>query len=454
MTRSPLPALASALALVIVATTAAPAWAQRGARDAEVRIERLLRDARDAYDNLELDNAESALDRAIQLGEDARVVSPTLAEVYIQRGILFHVRDKDGDRAVRDFTRALQIDDRARLDPLVSTPSLEELFEEARREARRAPPRQPERGYDDRRDPPPRQPAPPSVGDQDIYHQPPQKAKAGEALVINADVDDRINRVVYRVHLYFETARSDKMQQLEMAPKGNRTFSAEIPRRYMIGSTLRYYIVAEDRQGRPVGAMGTAQRPILLPIEGDLLGGADELASGSSLGGGGGGSGGHQYVSLAVSLGTGGGVITDKATPQNQTDYKVSPGFALAPFHTLAEFDVWATPWLGIGGYGRIQIVEFAWLVGGRLKFKVYDGGSSSIVLRAGGGYGQVRHLVDLGTLLDTTLEGPYHWTVGATWRYRLTDLLSLVVGPDFLHLIGDSPAYHFDLNVGVSLSF
>lgn len=450
------------LALVAFTLPASPASAQRGARDAEDRIERLLRDAREAYDNLELDAAESALDRAVRMGEDARLTSPTLAEAYIQRGILYHVRDKDADRAVRDFTRALQLDDRARLDPLVSTPSLERLFDDARSQARRAPPPRrdpdpPPRGYDDRRDPPPqRDPDPPARGGEDVYHQPPAKAKSGESLVLSADIDDRINRVVYRVYLFFETARSEKMQKVEMEPKGNRTFSARIPRRYMVGSTLRYYIVAEDRQGRPVGVKGTAQRPILLPIEGDLLGGADEMASGSTLGGGGGGgSGGHRYLSIGLSLGTGGGFVTRNAELQNQVGFGVSPGFAPAPFHTMVEADVWATDWLGIGAYSRIQIVEFAWLVGGRIKLSVFEGGGSEIIVRAGGGYGQVRHLVSLpGDLLDTTLEGPYHWTIGASWRYAFTDLFGLVISPDFLHLIGDSPSYHFDLNIGVTFDF
>lgn len=450
MTRFLLPALA-------LVAFSLPAFAQRGARDAEARIERLLRDAREAYDNLELGEAESALDRAIRMGEDSGVVSPTLAEAYIQRGILYHVRDKDADRAVRDFTRALQLDDRARLDPLVSTPSLERLFEDARSAARRAPPPRrradppPDRGYDERRDPPPAAPQ----GDQDIYHQPPQKAKAGESLVLSADIDDRINRVVYRVHLFFETARSQEMQKVEMEPKGNRTFSARIPRRYMVGSTLRYYIVAEDRQGRPVGVMGTAQRPILLPIDGDILGGADELASGSSLGGGGGGGGGHKFMSLGVSVGTGGGFVTRNAELQNQEGFGVSPGFAPAPLHTLAELDIWATDWFGIGAYSRIQIVEFAWLVGARVKLTVFESGSNAVIVRAGGGYGQVRHLVTLpGNLLDTTLEGPYHWTIGASWRLAFTDMLGLVISPDFMHLIGTSPSYHFDLNVGITLDF
>ncbi|MCB9528770.1 MAG: hypothetical protein R3F65_02280 [bacterium] len=442
--------------LVLAASAAlaipSPSFAQGRSRQAEAQVERLLREAREAYDNLELDVAEQSLDRAIRLGEDNRLATPRLAEAYIQRGILYHVRDKDTERAVADFISALQIDDRAQLDPLVSTPSLEKLFDEARASARRAPARRddpPPRG----REPVDRDPPPQRGGGQDLYHEPPAKAKAGESLPLSVEVDDRINRVVYRVQLVFTTARSRQAQKVEMEPQGQRSFLARIPRRFVVGTTLSYYIVAEDRQGRPVGQVGSTERPILIPIEGDVLGGVDEIASGSSLDGLGGG-GGREYLSLTLSVGTGGGVITDRAEPQNQTGFRVSPGFALAPFHTLIELDVWATEWLAIGGYARVQIVEFAHLEGGRVKVRVLEAGASQLHARVGGGYGFVRHLVDLGELLDTTLEGPFHWTLGVSWKYAFTPLMSLVVSPDFYHLIGDSPSYHFDLNVGVSFDF
>lgn len=450
----------SLLTVLALAASASVVWpspvlAQGRSRQAEAQVERLLREAREAYDNLELDVAETSLDQAIALGEDNRLSTPTLAEAYIQRGILYHVRDKDTGRAVTDFIAALRIDDRAQLDPLVSTPSLERLFDEARVEARRSPAR--------RDDPPParapvtRDPDPPPptrTAGQDLYHEPPLKAKAGESQPLTVEVDDRINRVVYRVQLVFTTARSPQAQKVEMEPKGQRNFSARIPSRFMVGTTLSYYIVAEDRQGRPMGTVGTPERPILIPIEGDILGGVDEIASGSSLDGGGGGGGGREYVSLTLSVGSGGGVITDRAEPQNQTGFQVSPGFALAPFHTMLELDVWATDWLAIGGYARVQIVEFAHLEGARVKVRVLQAGSSQLHVRAGGGYGHVRHLVDLGELLDTTLEGPFHWTLGVSWKLAFTDLMSLVVSPDFLHLIGESPSYHFDLNVGMAFDF
>lgn len=445
------------LLFVLVAATAVVAFspdvfAQRSRR-AEGQVEGLLRDARQAYDNLELDSAESALDQAIRIGEDNRLATPTLAEAYIQRGILFHVRDKDEDRAVRDFVSALRIDDRAQLDPLVSTPSLERLFDQARNEARRAPPPRREDPPPPAREPERRRPAP-SAGDQDLYHTPPRSAKAGESLPLSVDIDERINRVVYRVNLVFDTARSDQQQKVEMEPTGTKTFTARIPRRFMVGTTLRYYIIAEDRQGQPVGTVGTPRRPFLIPIEGDILGGADEIASGSSLDGGGGGGGGREYLTLTLGVGTGGGLITDRAEPQNQAGFRVKPGFAFAPFHTQVELDVWATEWLAIGGYARIQIVEFSHLEGARLKLRVWQSGASELHARAGGGYGHIRHLVDLGELLDTTLEGPYHYTLGVAFKYGFTSMIGVVAALDFYHLIGDSPSQHFDLNIGVAFDF
>ena len=88
------------LVFLISALAAMPAAAQRGgARQAEQEIERLLDESRQAYDNLELDQADAALDQAVQLGERNDVRGRVMAEVHVQRGIIAHVRDKDKERA-------------------------------------------------------------------------------------------------------------------------------------------------------------------------------------------------------------------------------------------------------------------------------------------------------------------------------------------------------------------
>jgi hypothetical protein len=69
------------LVFLICALSAIPAAAQRGGtRQAEQEIERLLDESRQAYDNLELDQADDVLDQAVQLGERNDVHNLTLAD--------------------------------------------------------------------------------------------------------------------------------------------------------------------------------------------------------------------------------------------------------------------------------------------------------------------------------------------------------------------------------------
>ena len=426
----------------------AAADALQTAYQAEGEVSRLLDDARSYYDNLELDAAEERLNDAVRLAEQFDLRTAVVAEVYIQRGIIHHVRDQNADAAVRDFVEALVIDERARLDRNLSTPSAERLFAEAREAARRrTPPPPPPRDdrRDDRRD-----------ARQDVIHQPVRRAKAGDKLAIAVEVSEALDPHVYRVYLYFRSARADQVQQVEMRPEGRRAFSARVPGRFVAGRTLSYYVLVEDRGGRVIAGVHNAKDPLVIEIEGDAV---DGLASGSSLVGGDedwddGGKRARKYVTLAVSLGTGAGFITERATPENTKSADIRPGFAVAPFHTLVELDVWVSEWFALGAYGRIQIVEPAVAEGGRLKFKVIDDGPHKLVLRVGGGFGRVRHLVNLGDVLDTTLEGPYHYTLGASYVYDLNDLFALVVSPDFIHLIGDSPSQHIDFNIGVQVGF
>jgi len=191
-----------------------------------------------------------------------------------------------------------------------------------------------------------------------------------------------------------------------------------------------------------------------IQLEGNDLG-ADFLASGSSLDGSsssGGRSMGDKSMSLRLSIGTGAGLITDKAKPENQVGVEIQPGLAIAPFHTLFEMQGWLANRFSLGAYARIQLVEFAYLFGGRAQYVVAPGSGTDFSLRAGGGYGRVSHLVDLGPVMDRSLQGPFHWTAGALVTSNLSKSWAFVAGVDFIHLIGDSPSYHVDLNLGLSL--
>lgn len=447
------------LLVLTVLGAASPAMAQRSR--AEVRLERLLSSARDYYDNLELEEAERALNEAIDLAERDRIAGPVVAEIYIQRGILSFVRDRDRDAAVVDFTRALRMDPRAQLDPLVSTPQLKELFDRASEEARRGgrDDRRDRRDdlrrddrRDDRRDRRDDRRAPPPPRDE-VQHDSPRVVKGGRPLDLKIRVSGSLNSQVYRVYAFYRGLRD--LKKLELLPKGREAFEAQIPGRFVEGRNLSYYIVIEDRGGKRIGGVASPSNPMVVQIKGGTLDGLDEMPSGDGLDGGGGGGGGdHEFLSLGISLGTGGGFITDLAQPINSKGANIQPGFAAAPVHALIELDFWVSDWFAIGAFGRIQVVEFAHMEGGRLKFKVHESQNSRFVLRGGGGFGQVRHLVNLDGVLDTTLEGPYLYTLGASWHYRFTRSVALALTPDFIHLIGTSPSLHFDFSAGVRIGF
>ncbi|MFN3198598.1 MAG: hypothetical protein ACE366_09335 [Bradymonadia bacterium] len=446
------------------------AHGQRSAYQAMAEMERLLNDARAYYEDLELDEADAALDRALRLAERFDIKEPIVADVHILRGILLFVRDRRRNEgaALDAFVSAITIDDRARIDPLISTPSLEDLLEQARREARRRPPPR-----DNRREP--RNDRPPPRRQPDLVHEPVRDARGGQEIRLNLEVSQEIDERLYRVYVYFRSARADSVQRVEMVPEGARRFTTRIPGRFVAGRSLQYYIVVEDRRRQPIAGVRSAQEPFVIKLQDEVFGDIDRLPEGDSLIGDGDGNGdgdgdgdwdggwedeegeqgsGERFMSLTLNVGTGFGFITDFATPVQRPNTDVVAGLAPAPFHTMLELDFWLTESFAIGAFARVQIVEFEHLEGVRLKFQVVNAGDHHLQLRLGGGYGEVRHLVDLGNFLDTTKEGPFSWTAGLLYSVDFGKDFAFVVGPDFYHLFGDSPSYHVDINLGIQTSF
>lgn len=441
------PLATAALALTVLTGTT-PAHAQRGGRD-EQTVERLLDEARQAYDNLELDQADAALEQAVTTGERAGLRGRIMADVHIQRGIIAHVRDKDRDRAIDEFKKALQIDRSARIDSLVSTPSLESLFETARRQAATSEPRDTGMG---------------GGGDDGLTHKPVKRARANQILAIQAKVSPDLRDRMYRIYLYFRTARTDNVTRIQMKDQGDLSFVARIAAKYMRGEKLTYYLLVEDREGNELARFHGPQDPLAVDIE--------DFATGDSLNGEEGGDGGddadastdddadkparkRRIVSLGVSVGTGVGRITEKSRAEGAKDNStISSGFTWSPFHTMAEVDFWVTQRVALGGFSRIQIADPALLFGGRLKFDAVQSGKNHLVVRGGGGYGKIAHQVPLEGRIDFTLEGPYFYTLGLGWQFDLTPTIAIAISPDFYHLIGPQPAQHFDLNAGAVFSF
>ena len=159
-------------------------------------------------------------------------------------------------------------------------------------------------------------------------------------------------------------------------------------------------------------------------------------------------------MTLGFSLGTGAGRITTNAFLIENQKRVAAAGLALSPFHLLLEFDFWVSKNFTTSLFGRLQLVEFAHLEGLRFKYRVVNNADGRFELRFGGGYGEIRHTLFLPNAVDTTMEGPFFYTLGLAYDVLFNQSMGLRIGADFIHLIGLSPSQHVDLTLGFITDF
>jgi hypothetical protein len=508
------------LACLMLVGLSSSAWGQRSYRRAEGDVERLLEDARSAYENFELEQAESELQRAIALIDRFDMRTAFAADVFVQMGIIVYAKKRDGRRATAFFERAFGADPKVMLDRNSANPTMEKLFETARARARRSSSdrqsdsRRDNRGtYGDDRERSNRQGVRSGNRDRDgrrsssrgrggrndrqdnrreefndtwdngpnsswgqdnqsrrpdnsrdrgsrrgekLSHDAMQVAPSDKSIELWVNVDPDVNREIYQLFVHFRSAATTSVQKAVMRAAGATEFRVTIPRRYVIGREFVYYFVAESRSGRKVASLRTAQSPFRVKLSGDVLGGASSFASGSSLDYSPDRFGDEQ-ANFALSLGTGSGVgfVTTNSRPvRNASAVLSEAGFAPAILHLLVEADAWVNEKVSLGVFGRIQVVEYASLFGGRLQYRTSSSGSNETRLRFGGGYGHVRHLVKIETRNDTTLDGPFCASGGFVYLRKLSSSMKFKTAFDYVQLFGESPSYHFDLTLGIELGF
>ena len=116
--------------------------------------------------------------------------------------------------------------------------------------------------------------------------------------------------------------------------------------------------------------------------------------------------------------------------------------------------DAWVTDSVSLGAFGRIQVVEFAHLFGGRLQYRLKNNGRNETRLRLGGGY-VLRSTLGAGQTREFAhFDQRYHdgWsfcvTGGFIHPYRLSDGMKFKSALDYIHLVGTQPSYHFDVTL------
>jgi hypothetical protein len=126
--------LAGLATLLVCALAAAQPAPAQGPQDGRTRL--AVHQARAAYENLDLDEAERELHEARARCARRNCSAPVLAQVYVMLGVVRVGGRQDSAGGEREFLAAMQLDAGAEVDPALATPEIRAAFRRARRTAR------------------------------------------------------------------------------------------------------------------------------------------------------------------------------------------------------------------------------------------------------------------------------------------------------------------------------
>jgi hypothetical protein len=485
-------------ALLVVCHGLAEAAPRRIAeeQDPAAKITQLNRDALAAIDKREFEKAREILKKALDSCQTAGLAQhPVAARTHLHMGVVIIEGFKNRELGEKQFAEALAIEPGIAMTPALVTPEISDAFDEAKQqlasgagasgagETTAAPP------------PPPREDRPaggsatrlaaPSGGGF-TYHTV-SEVKQGSAIRVTVNVDESLK--FHKVVLAYRPQGTSEFLGREMDPVGAGAYSAEIPDSATTGSSVAYYIEAQDDDGQPVATRGTEERPLVIQLGGEA--GPPEHAhtavaakesenddsttvreeGESDL------QAGRWFASVLV----GSGVGYATGTGETNANLPVSGSFASTSLgHVAPEVGYWVASDLLISAQGRIQVVSGPTELvdsSGRvytpadlalalfLKASLFFGSSDFRPFVSGGlGGGQIRHVVTFGayrdcgatrneTCVDSVVAGPALAEVGAGFLYKLGPTFALEASSN-AQIAEPKFTFNVDLNVGVAVSF
>ena len=465
------------------------------AQDPAARVTQLNRDALAAIDKREFEKAREILKKALELcGTSGLDRHPVAARTHVHMGVVIIEGFKNRELGEKQFTQALAIEPSIAMTPALVTPEISEAFDEAKEQSRNVggPSVTPSAGD---------QAAPPAPAAHDSAARPAassssvgftyhtvSEVKQGNAIRVTVNVDESLR--FRKVVLAYRPQGNSEFLGREMDPVGPGAYSAEIPDHATTGSSVAYYIEAQDDDGQPVANRGTESRPLVIPLAGEVRPSerphASEVAKRSENddsttireeGESEEENGGHWFASVLV----GSGVGYATGTGETNANLPVSGSFASTSLgHVSPEVGYWVAPDLLISAQGRIQLVTGPTeLVDGTgrvyppadvalalfLKVSLFFGSESFRPFISGGlGGGQIRHVVTFGayhdcgatrsqTCVDSVVAGPALAQVGGGLVYKLTSSFGIEASSN-IQIAEPKFTFNVDLNAGVAFNF
>jgi len=454
---------------------AAPARADDDPAAVE-KVTKLNKKAVDAYQDLNFEEARkilrTAIDQCQQSGLDKH---PVTARTYVHLGIVTFLGFKQRDEAIKQFRKALGIQPDIKLDKILATPEVQEVYDEAvsqqEQEAAAA------------KKPPPTE----AKSGAAIEHEPVTKSPQGSPITIRAKVDPSLG--AKKVVLSFSADGADDFAEKDMKedPEGSGNYSAEIPSSATQGGRVDYFIEAVGDEDKTLAVKGSANESLKIAMLG---------ANGQPIIPSGGkkpkpekpaGSEDNPTWFFGLSVGTGVGWTTgngeifsgDKVNP---------PGFAMAKLmHFAPEVGYYLSPELLLSVQLRFQLVSGAttyqtapsdlgcgddhkcepgtYAFAGFARASYFFGEGDFRTYVAGNlGAGTIRHVIGFNsqphcgpmmntTCIDTVASGPIFVGAGAGIAYNVSPAFVLLAGTN--GVLGFTKfTFNVDLNLGVAVEY
>jgi hypothetical protein len=110
-------------------------WAPKASAQVDAQVGELNTQALEAYQALDIDAAKAKLEEAVGLAQKNNLTGPTVAQTYMNLAVVFIAGANDRDQGLTAFVTAVCMQSDIQLDPLLSTPDVQQVFLQAQQDA-------------------------------------------------------------------------------------------------------------------------------------------------------------------------------------------------------------------------------------------------------------------------------------------------------------------------------
>ncbi len=505
-TRRRIPAFARFVvgAVIALGTQVAPrAWAQvedDSALSAAIEeVTKLNKSALDDYDGLNFDVArqtlEGALDLCAKQGLDNHAIK---ARTHFHLGVVLLAGGAaQRDQAIKQFQLALSIEPDITPTPRVSSPEVQDAFNEAKtataaaaRAATTAPesPGSPAKsaGSEQKASPSATAPAdaeaPSPVATPGLSHDAINSAAQGSVIPIGVTTDASL--AAKKVAIWFRPDGEAKFVSIPLKEYSPGNWSGAIPASATSGDEVDYFVSVENDEGELVAKHGTASTPLVITLRNVTVATRKNADSGESEEPERRPPSEEPSWFLGLAVGSGVGWVSGNGDINNQD--KATSGFGSSQLgHALPEIGYFVSPDFVLSLQMRIQVVsgatserdlsnsmcgpthvcspaKGALAAFGRLTW-LFGENTFAPYLSVAAGAGQIRHLatfpkgVNCGNgaqpvkCVDTVTAGPILLGPGAGLLVRASRSFGLTLGVNTLLGFPDF-TFHVDFNAGIAV--